>query len=280
MIAIVVPTIRSMKPFIKAWSKLIKKHDATLITVIDGDEPYLLIDGVKISKEEVMGEYADLIYNHSSCCRNLGFAYAYKHGYETIISMDDDVTPVGDTIQDHLDALEMRVPISWMKIGSEYTRGFPYGVRDEAEVVLSHGVWTGIPDYDAPSQLINGSHEMMFYKGSIPKGALYPMSAMNVAFKRKLMTYMYQPPMSMGFGRFDDIWSGIGSKWAIDKKGWAVVTGYAVVKHQRASNVFKNLESEAKGIELNELFWKDKQTDPYFKLYAECLVRWREFLNE
>jgi reversibly glycosylated polypeptide/UDP-arabinopyranose mutase len=277
-IAAVIPTIRPnrIKEFKEAWGPLFEKHDVFVILVRDGDD-------LRVRAKPVMGKYTDLIYNLSDCCRNLGFAYVAKYlpEIETIITLDDDTKPIGDPIQDHLDTLERRVPVSWMYIASQFTRGFPYEVRHEAEVVLSHGVWEGIKDYDAPTQLVKGNMDCDFYQGPIYKGVYYPMCGMNLAFKRKLLPYMYFAPMGpkAGLDRFADIWCGIESKKVIDQKGWAVVTGYAKVQHERASNVYKNLQKEALGIELNEGFWKGIEDHPYFKLYAEKRRRWEEFIN-
>jgi reversibly glycosylated polypeptide/UDP-arabinopyranose mutase len=275
MIVVVVPTIRDecMKEFLTAWDELFKKHNVELVIVRDGDTPKIL------DRKYNLSEFDDLIFNKSDCCRNLGFAYVAKYlsDIEVIITLDDDVRPLGDTIQDHINALSMRVPISWMSTASEYMRGFPYGVRDEAEVVLSHGVWQGVKDWDAPTQLTLGNRDVTFYKGPIPKGIFYPMCIMNVAFKRKMLPYMYQAPMGpkVGLDRFADIWSGIESKKVIDSKGWAVVSGYATVKHERASNVFVNLVKEAKGLGMNENYGADE----YFKFYEEKRKKWEELIK-
>jgi reversibly glycosylated polypeptide/UDP-arabinopyranose mutase len=132
-----------------------------------------------------------------------------------------------------------------------------------------------VKDWDAPTQLVRGNPDCTFYKGPIPKGVLYPMCIMNVAFKMKMLPYMYQAPMGykVGLDRFGDIWSGIESKRVIDEKGWAVVSGYATVNHTRASDVFVNLQKEAKGLSLNEHYGEDE----YFKLYQKNRKRWEEF---
>lgn len=289
MIAVVVPTIREdcFKRFMNGWRDLFSRHDVDLIKVQDGDFPTLTHYGRKKKRhdavtvrsvEEVMGKDADLIFNKNDGVRNLGFAYIAKNlESEYIITLDDDTLPNGDTIQDHIDALNKRVSVSWLSTASEYMRGFPYNVREESEVVLSHGVWEGVKDWDAPTQLINGNKNVEFYKGPIPKGVHYPMCGMNIAFKRKLLPYMYYAPMGhrVGLDRFADIWLGIESKKVIDRKGWAVVSGYAKVNHNRASNVWTNLVKESKGLGMNEDYGKD----PYFKLYKECRTRWQKLLQ-
>jgi reversibly glycosylated polypeptide/UDP-arabinopyranose mutase len=147
--------------------------------------------------------------------------------------------------------------------------------------VLSHGVWEGVADWDAPTQLVLGARPVTFYRGPIPKGVYYPMCGMNLAFARKLLPWMYFAPMGprMGLDRFADIWCGIESKRAIDAHGWAVVSGYATVYHSRASNVWANLQKEAKGLPLNEGFWQGECDDPYFACYAGQYAAWQEAIQ-
>lgn len=287
MIAVVVPTLESraeiFKKFEKAWEPLFKKHNVTFIVIYDSDCPYGTYYNYANDEDDTILWNNPLIYTKNDGVRNAGFLAIAKefHEIEVIITLDDDVLPLGDPIQDHLDALASRVPISWMSTASEYMRGFPYGIRDEAEVVLSHGVWQGVKDWDAPTQLVMGNRDVTFYKGPIPKGVFYPMCGMNIAFKRKMLPYMYFAPMGykVGLDRFADIWLGIESKRVIDKKGWAVVSGYATVRHERASNVWKNLQKEARGLELNEGFWKGDATDPYFKEYKGKRLAWQKLIS-
>lgn len=281
-IAVVIPTIRPnhLKKFKKAWQPLLTKHNCELVVVHDGENP--TVNGK--SEKEVMGKYASTLTNFNAGIRNLGFAYVAKElkDCEVILTFDDDVAPIGDTIKDHLKVLERRVPVSWISTTSEqYSRGFPYGIRNEAEVVLSHGVWEGSGDWDALSQLVLGEKRKVdFYKGPIPKGIYYPMCSMNLAFKRKMLPYIFHAPWAYGINRFDDIFAGIVSKRQIDKKGWAAVSGYARVNHEKASDPYKNLINEAPGIVLNETFWQGNEKHPYFKEYKEKLKLWQEFIKK
>src|SRR4030042_1685243 len=234
--AVIVPTIRDIDAFVSSWMGLLSHVE--FIVIWDGDHPRLSYQGKSYYAEDFMGKYADTICNRSASVRNLGFAYVSKFlpDVEYIMTTDDDVTPVGNPIQDHIDALNMKVPVSWMRVGDEYTRGFPYGIREEAQVMLSHGVWKGEPDHDAPTQLVKGLKEMEFYKMPIPKGVYYPMSGMNVAFRREFLPHMYFAPTGgiEGVDRLGDIWAGIITKDIIDKNGWAVVTGYSTGYHTKA----------------------------------------------
>jgi reversibly glycosylated polypeptide/UDP-arabinopyranose mutase len=283
MIAVIVPTIPARQEifdiFMKAWQPLFDKHGVIFLKVLDGEKPTVN----DIPADKVMGKYADCLSNFNASIRNLGFAFVAKYlpDVEYIITLDDDEVPIGDTIADHISALNRRVPVSWISTAvDEYMRGFPYGIREEAEVVLSHGVWEGVADWDAPTQLVLGSHRPVeFYKGPIPKGVYYPMCGMNIAFKRCMLPYIYQAPWADGVKRFDDILTGVESKREIDAHGWAVVTGYARTLHERASNVFTNLENEATGMRLNEEFWSGKEEHPYFKTYRKKYEKWQKFLQ-
>ena len=285
-ICCVVPTIRpkSYKEFRKAWDKVFDEYKIKLLTVWDGDKPKLEVDGKWFTVKDVMGKHENLIFNKNDGVRNLGFAYIAKYLPEVdiIMSLDDDVLPQKSSVEGHLIALEGRFPLKWISTASIYTRGFPYGIRDEAECVFSHGVWDGVPDLDAPTQLVSPINDLTFYKGAIPQGIYAPICGMNIAFKRKLLPYVYYAPMGprVGMDRFADIWMGINVKRVCDKKGWAMVTGYSHVTHNRASNVWKNLQKEVKGLELNETYWLGDEKGVYFKMYAEKREQWKQLIEK
>lgn len=297
MITVVVPTIRpeSFSVFRDKWYNLFHRHEVHLVVVWDGDSQkvdhwkYSLNDDKPFyissaTASEVMGEDYDLIPKRTAACRNLGFAYTAVFLPETdyIITLDDDVEPWRDTIQDHIDQLGKMVPISWINSAQGmWMRGFPYGVREEAEVWVSHGVWRGVPDLDAVSQLAFGAeHYLEYVRGVVPRGIYMPFCGMNVGFKRAALPYMYYAPVHLlrGAERFDDIWLGIQLVRQLDILNKALVTGYAEVYHRRASNVWKNLQREAVGMEINEACWRD-ETHPFFKTYADMRFRWKKFIE-
>lgn len=311
MIAAVVPSCRpeSLEKFKKAWTPLFEEHDVDFVVVRDGDDPTVLYHALNDNPVEFplskYPEWRDVVFDHTDACRNFGFLWVLKElydkdgddGTDVILTLDDDLTPYGnDPIQEHLDALfvenpragtfsHRRVPIAWFPVASEYTRGFPYGVRDEAEVWLSHGVWEGVHDHDGPTQLVCGNRPMTFYKGVIPKGCLFPCSGMNLMWPVKATPYMYYAPMGkkLGVQRFADIWMGTYMKRRFDLLNKAVVSGYSTVYHDRASNVFANLEEEARGIRMNEQWDTSVPRVPgdedYWRLYSECLGKWESVVR-
>jgi reversibly glycosylated polypeptide/UDP-arabinopyranose mutase len=289
-IAIVVPTIRkeSWSEFVKAWDSLFRKHNVWMCMVEDGDDPHLSIwrwlgfgaDRMFLSQDSRLSK---LVYNRSDVVRNFGFWGLQYTQADYIITLDDDVKPIGDPIQAHVDALNMKVPVSWMSTASEYMRGFPYDIREESQVMLSHGVWEGVKDWDAQTQLrINDvKQEVDFFKGVVPKGTLFPMCGMNLAFRREILPYMYFAPMGhrVGLDRFGDIWLGVTIKKMLDEMGFASVSGYSKVLHERASDPITNLKKEAIGMMLNEQFWRGDFSDPYFSLYSYKLQEWIKLMS-
>lgn len=279
-IAVVVPTIRDecLQTFVTGWADLFDKHDVELIIVRDGEVPSIL------GRVYDLSEFNELIFNKNDGVRNMGFAYIAKYlpDITTIITLDDDTLPIGDPIQDHLDALNKRFPISWMSTASEYMRGVPYWIRDQSECVVSLGLWEGVKDWDGPTQLVLGNKNVTFYKGHIPKGVYFNLCGMNIAFKRKMLPYMYYAPMGyrVGMDRFGDIWLGIHLRRICDDNDWSIATGYSGVRHERASNVFKNIQKEALGLELNEHYFEGEEGHPYFKKYNECRKKWREYMEK
>lgn len=301
-IAVVVPTIRpeKIKDFMIEWHDQFQKYNVNLIVVNDGERPTVNVynlfrDGCSYSTR-IYGldigkildrKYRAVISNFNSSVRNLGFIVAKNLKADVIVTLDDDTLPCGDTIGDHLKALDMKVPVSWISTTviekpSDYMRGFPYGIRDEVPVEVSHGIWIGVPDRDAPTQLVAGANApVKYYQGAIPKEIYFPFCGMNVAFNISVLPFMYYCPVGQfkGAERFDDIWCGIKMKEDLDRNGAGVVSGYAIVRHDRASDPFKNLEREVIGIRENETFWKGESEHPFFKEYEEKRNLWKEFIN-
>jgi reversibly glycosylated polypeptide/UDP-arabinopyranose mutase len=154
--------------------------------------------------------------------------------------------------------------------------------------MVSHGVWSGIPDVDAPTQL-TGLPEAPVWAAvyPIPKGIFAPLCGMNIAFRRPVLPFAYWAPAARlkGAERFDDIWMGLYLKRACDQRNWAILSGGASVKHERASDVFKNLQQEARGIEINETLWRDLDRPPegcrdFFEDYARQRQRWEALISK
>ena len=273
-IAVIVPTIRPElfeNEFLPKWQELFDKHGVHLFVVKDGDNPVVIFPTYKTEASRAImqtmkQEFQDVFYNRTDAIRNFGFITAYKYSDPDIyISLDDDVSPLpgSDPIQEHIDAFRTTHTLDWMNTHSYYRmRGLPYKLK-EYYPLLSHGVWEGVPDFDAIMQLQHPNvRDLAFPMNAIPKHTFFPVCAMNMAFRKELLPWAYQAPMGIRtleetgrlYDRFADIWAGVTMKFAIDKffHNACAVTGYSVIYHERASDVFVNLRKEAAGMELNE----------------------------
>lgn len=265
-IAIVIPTIRDLDKWFVEWSNQLFNENVIVYIVEDHPNKILKVpprDNIRhycwqdIDKE--LGEDSWIISRFNSGIRSYGFYKAWQDGCDFIITLDDDCFPAdGGEIVEHLFNLTSKIPISWINtLEGEYVRGFPYELRKEAEVVLSHGLWLNNPDFDAITEL-KGNNEFNYVVRKIPKGIYFPMCIMNLGFRKELIPCMYQllQGKDWAYDRFDDIWSGIIVKKIIDHLGYGVLSGKPLIRHERKSNKFKNLIKEAKGVEENEVFWK------------------------
>ncbi|MCL5797593.1 MAG: hypothetical protein M1366_02220 [Patescibacteria group bacterium] len=273
-IAIVIPTIRNLD-FLKYW----KNHFYNCAGFIIEDHKSKEINTPKKYFQKVyhytwqdidneLGKNSWIISRKNAGIRSFGFLKAFQLKADIVITLDDDCYPVTgqNFINEHVENLSLSAPDGWYPTYPHrqyyYTRGIPYAIRGKREVVVSHGLWKNILDFDAPTQLL---HQDLSIPDSfpfiefVPKGYLFPMCSMNLAFKSKITPLMYFPLMGYdplgnhwGYDRFDDIWAGMFAKKIIDHLGMAVVNGSPFVDHKKASDVFQNLKKEAKGIETNE----------------------------
>jgi len=267
---VVVPTIREqhIKQFLKRWN--------------DGKREFIVIEDhaekqFDLSSSTVMhychadidrdlGDDAWIISRGNSGIRSYGFWKAWQKQPDMIVTLDDDCYPVMDVngfFLRHWENLQKTAEIAaWrLTIGGLKPRGYPYrNLTRKWPVVLSHGLWEGIPDLDALWQLaMHTKYDLIeYYDDPIPAGRYFPMCGMNLAFNPAIAPLMYfglQGP-AWPYDRFDDIWCGVIAKKVLDRLQLAVWSGEPHVKHERASDVWGNLRKEAVGLEFNETFWE------------------------
>jgi hypothetical protein len=275
-IYVVIPTNRSVN-FLSSWGS--EFSNATILIIEDSSKKSISIPNVPckkiihISHEEIIKDVGvvDWIFpRHSAAVRSYGFYKAYQNGADMVVTLDDDCYFYEENFLDkHAENLSYTMPKHWFPTfpypDHMYTRGFPYEVRDKMPVALSHGLWVGIPDFDGITQLKNPQYRTEILPSSrypIPVGYYFPMSSMNIAFKREIVPLMYQALMgtdednvSWGFDRFDDIWCGVFAKKILDHLGLGVINGLPHVLHKRASNPHTNVLKESTGMKVNEELW-------------------------
>lgn len=272
-VAVVVPTIRenSMRQFLQAWGN--EFATATIIVVEDNPIPsFDLGDYPNIEHfawnniDADLGENAWIIPRRSDCVRSYGYLKALQVSPDVVITLDDDCYPDGSAhgfLEAHASKLRgMSCHDAWVSTGiGQVPRGVPYFSRQRRQrCVINHGLWSGVPDFDAPTQLVTSRAAGLFepVDQAIPTGSYFPMCGMNLAFLPEMVPCMYFMLMGRNweFDRFGDIWCGIFAKKICDHLGYGVSSGSPIVAHQRASNIWDNLRKEAPGLVLNESLWE------------------------
>ncbi|CAN1794838.1 Probable UDP-arabinopyranose mutase 2 [Linum perenne] len=304
---IVIPTIRNLD-FLEKWRPFFQPYH--LIIVQDGDPSkvikvpegfdYELYNRKDINR--ILGPKASCISFKDSACRCFGFMVSKK---KYIYTIDDDCFVATDPSGHQINALEQHIKnllspstpnffntlYDPYREGADFVRGYPFSLR---EVTID-----------------NKQCRYVDAVLTIPKGTLFPMCGMNLAFNRELVgPALYFGLMGDGqpIGRYDDMWAGWCVKVICDHMGWGIKTGLPYIWHSKASNPFVNLKKEYKGIywqeEIIPFFQslklpkeatsvqkcyielskevKDKlgKVDPYFDKLADAMVTWIEAWDE
>lgn len=271
-IVVVVPNHLPHLNFLAEWQELMN-HEIIIVQDI-GEKPeipvgfdYVTIYDHKDIKND-LGEYDWIIPTASSACRSYGYLKAWQRQPDYIFTLDNDCYPDGHFgywIEEHLESLTSNETLGWFDTldqdyGQPWPRGVPYLIRDQAPCYLSHGLWSNVPDLDAPTSLHNPSLRLEPATSSkvVPRWNFFPMCGMNLAWRAELTPAMYFGLFGpdYGFDQYDDIWAGILVKKVLDHLGYAVRSGYPSVEHRKQSNVFTNLKKQAPGMAMNEVFWQ------------------------
>ncbi|KAL0855019.1 hypothetical protein Bca101_060171 [Brassica carinata] len=301
---IVIPTIRNLD-FLEMWRPFFEQYH--LIIVQDGDPSrtinipkgfdYELYNRNDINR--ILGPKSSCISFKDSACRCFGYMVAKDPSGKEINALEQHIKNLLTPSTPHF----FNTLYDPYGDGADFVRGYPFSMREGAITAVSHGLWLNIPDYDAPTQLVKplernsrkfdnahlflNDEEINAYVlliglvfvvicryvdavMTIPKGTLFPMCGMNLAFDRELIgPAMYFGLMGDGqpIGRYDDMWAGWCVKVICDHMGWGVKTGLPYIWHSKASNPFVNLRKEYNGI-----FWQEEAI-PFFQsltLPKEC----------
>jgi reversibly glycosylated polypeptide/UDP-arabinopyranose mutase len=234
--------------------------------------------------ERTLGPKASCISFRDSACRCFGFLvskkrYVYTIDDDCFVAQDPTAAARGTGASSSINALAQHLtnlctpstPYFFntlydpYRLGADFVRGYPFSLREGRPTAISHGLWLDVPDYDAPTQLAKPLERNTRYVDAVltvPKGSLYPMCGMNLAFDRELVG----PAMWFGLqgegqplGRYDDMWAGWCSKVVCDHLGYGCKTGLPYVSHSKASDPLVNLRKEYKGI-----FWQERLV-PFFQ---------------
>lgn len=300
MTVVVIPHHLLNMGFLDCWEEEFNNVETEVIIVEDKPERILKKpDWANISvfsHKEInaeLGKDSWIIPKGTSAIRSYGLYKAFYRNPEAIITIDNDCFPEDENyfVKGHLDVLNSKATLNWfdstpsgfLNTGT-MPRGFPYTIRNNYEVVLNHGLWSNIPDYDAACMLLHPKYRTRKLNNKesilIPRFNFYPMCGMNLSFRSYITPLMYFGLFGKeyGFDQFDDIWCGVFSKKIIDHLELGVRSGYPSVCHKKQSNPFINFQKQAGGIHWNEDVWKATQDvkltkDTPKKLYKELIEK-------
>lgn len=281
--AIVVPNHLPTLDFLKEWEEL---KDYPIIVIQDiGKKPkpptgfknVTIYDHDDIKAD--LGKAGWIIPTKSSACRSYGYYKAWQLETEYILTFDNDTFPekLGfEWLEAHIMQLSKPATLDWVNTtfsphNKLMMRGHPYLNRNKSETWLNHGLWSNVPDLDAPTWLHNLDlrFDPEYQSMVIPRYNFFPMCGMNLAWRRDLTPALYFGLFGpdYGFDQFDDIWAGVLVKKVMDYLGYAVRSGFPSVEHRKQSNVFVNLNKQAPGMAMNEYFWRAVQ---YIEIDKSC----------
>lgn len=264
---------------------------------LEGGFTYDLYDWRDIDKD--LGDKAWCISRHSDSIRNYGFYKAWQNEALFIVTLDDDTKP---SAPGHIKSFYNKLfqpgecnDNNWYTtLQFEPARGTP--TVNNPRVGIAHGGWLNNADLSAKEQIkrntwYGDTTEHVFNRGVVPKGALFSMCGMNVAFRTELAQHMYfilQGEVKHGkkleklpVDRVGDIVAGIRAKRWCDDNGYYVLTGAPFVIHERASNVWNNLKKEEFAQEVIN-FFADMSAyitseHPRNEYYHDALMAMREW---
>lgn len=262
-VAVVIPSNRPecLAKWYNAWRAHFEEHNAKLYVVWDDEQTRKEID-------DALGPRSWVIPWRTDCVRSWGYLKAHWDGADVIVTLDDDCLPppaMGNWFLDsHLGNLTSESGwVSTIEADRFYPRGYPKDSRAQ-RTAINHGLWENVPDVDGETQLTLGSvYNYAAVEKDIPPGKFFPMSGMNLAWKREVTPLMWfglqgaEPNGDRwGYDRFGDIWCGLFAKRVCDHLQYTIHSGYPVVWHDRASDPHRNAELEAPGKRVNEWLWR------------------------
>jgi hypothetical protein len=276
-IAIVAPVhIQVSLEWIKALKAEQDKADIIIVDDSDGDV-ILPIDWDVYDYErqkEALGDelYAQFEQFHkSSACKNFGTWLAYKKGYEVIIVIDSDCIVPEYFVQNHLNHL-LSDGDGWdnpLEGTGLYSRGFPYSKRGQ-DKWCHMGLWRNELDLYGTDRV--GKSDLPNRPASRvteSNGAFFPLSGMNVSFKREAIPYMlFLPNFKYGdykFSRHDDIWGGYIFEKVSHAKNKSLSFGKPFVYHDTVVIPEEDAAEEVAMIKYEDEFYSfiDAVMNPY-----------------
>mmetsp|Transcript_18772 Transcript_18772/g.52283 ORF Transcript_18772/g.52283 Transcript_18772/m.52283 type:complete len:351 (+) Transcript_18772:211-1263(+) len=285
--------------YLEHWHKFFKPYHIVAVHTGDPQQKVDLPEGLDVDLydttdfERKLGSKAWIFQGGSSCVRSFGFLFTKRR---FIFTIDEGCfvgkKPNGETInalrQHVLNLITPATPFFFNTLydpyskGSDFVRGYPFTLRQGVPTALSHGLWSNVPDYDAPTRMCKPMERNDHYVDAVltvPKGSLFPMSGRNVAFDRKLIgvaMYFALPGKDTTSFIYPDMWAGWVVKVICDHLGLGVKTGLPYLACSPPSkDQLEHLQAEQNPILLQEEiipFFQNVQLSPSSNTARLCML--------
>jgi reversibly glycosylated polypeptide/UDP-arabinopyranose mutase len=243
LIDIVIPVSGSLG-FLDKWRSVLQPYH--IIVVQSGVEPLSIPDGFNISiykvsdAKKILGDDAwCLINSDGSLNRSFGYMMSQK---KYVYTFDEGCLCASDPSGKQIDALAEHLlnltspatPFFFNTLydpyrpGTDFVRGYPFSLREGVATAVSHGLWLNMPDYDTATALVKPLERNTRYVDAaltVPKGVLYPMSSINLAFDREAIGASMYSCLSILEQPAVEMWSGWCAKVISDHLGHGHKTG-------------------------------------------------------
>ncbi|XP_057819862.2 probable UDP-arabinopyranose mutase 5 [Cryptomeria japonica] len=256
---IVVSVTRPDPSFLEAWMPFFSPYHVIVVQEPELEENVKVPSGLnhtlytKHDMERILGiGVLNSLGFRGHSCRAFGYLMSKK---KYIFSLDDDCIPAKDPNGYLINPLEQHIvnlmnpstPFFFNTLydpyrdGSDFVRGYPFSLRQGVPCAISCGLWMNLPDYDAPTQILKPDERNTRYVDAVltvPHGALFPMSGINIAFNREIIgPAMFSGLARSGAGKpllsrydtLEDIWCGLCCKVICDHLGYGIKTGLPYV---------------------------------------------------
>ncbi|KAG1663228.1 hypothetical protein FOA52_004429 [Chlamydomonas sp. UWO 241] len=170
--------------------------------------------------------------------------YVYTIGEDVSIAVDPSGKAI-DPIAGHLhNLIANSTPLFFNTLydpyreGADFVRGYPFSLRDGAPTVVSHGLWLNRIDLDTATAMVKPHAKNTRYVDAaltVPKGVMYPMSMVNVAFDRALIGPAMFDGLHADDRPVDDLLTGLCAKVVADHLGLGHKTGCPYVRREDRS---------------------------------------------
>lgn len=270
-IAIVAPChIQPSKAWVDALREAQVQNGVDVLIVDDSDGKIVFPPEFDVygyaQQRNCLGEQLYALFEHfhkSSACKQFGLWRAWKLGYDVVIVIDSDCIIPKDFVNFHIFALEASGE-GWTNPihGSGwYSRGFPYAQRD-LEKWAHMGLWDKSLDLYGSDRLKNKEEptSIPFPRANVQPAQFFPLSGMNVAFRREAIPYMLFLPNVLIEDRYcimrhDDIWGGYIFQKIAQMKNKALSFGLPCVTHDTVVVAAEDAKAEEVMIKYEEKFY-------------------------